>query len=153
MRTIAAFFTLIMLVYLPGTATAVAESLTWAGCGITKKAFMAELATGFEKETGVKIDRKEEDRRVGEMVERDMQARWSRANSRCKGLKGRDRAACNHELNAEKREWMAMKKAAKSQHSPEWTDHNDHDPGQKANPGRGKGKGKGKNKKKDSGNN
>ena len=31
------------------------ETLTWAGCGITKKAFMAELAAGFEKKTGVKI--------------------------------------------------------------------------------------------------
>jgi len=28
----------------------------WAGCGITKKAFMAELAAGFEKKTGIKID-------------------------------------------------------------------------------------------------
>jgi len=28
----------------------------WAGCGITKKAFMAELAAGFEKKTGVKVD-------------------------------------------------------------------------------------------------
>ena len=31
------------------------ETLTWAGCGITKKAFMAELAKGFEEKTGVKI--------------------------------------------------------------------------------------------------
>lgn len=38
----------------PLFATA-SETLTWAGCGITKKAFMAELAVGFEKETGVKI--------------------------------------------------------------------------------------------------
>ncbi|MEJ2181176.1 MAG: hypothetical protein P8Y28_12270, partial [Gammaproteobacteria bacterium] len=28
----------------------------WAGCGITKKAFMAELAAGFEKKTGIKVD-------------------------------------------------------------------------------------------------
>lgn len=28
----------------------------WAGCGITKKAFMSELAAGFEKKTGIKID-------------------------------------------------------------------------------------------------
>jgi len=30
----------------------------WAGCGITKKAFMSELATAFEKKTGVKVDLK-----------------------------------------------------------------------------------------------
>jgi len=29
--------------------------LVWAGCGITKKAFMAELAKAYEKKTGVKI--------------------------------------------------------------------------------------------------
>ena len=28
----------------------------WAGCGITKKAFMADLAAGFEAKTGIKID-------------------------------------------------------------------------------------------------
>jgi phosphate transport system substrate-binding protein len=37
-----------------GTAQA-AETITWAGCGITKKAFMAELAAGFEAKTGVAI--------------------------------------------------------------------------------------------------
>lgn len=31
-------------------------SLEWAGCGITKKAFMAELAKAYEKKTGVKIN-------------------------------------------------------------------------------------------------
>ena len=29
--------------------------IRWAGCGITKKAFMAELAKGFEKKTGIKV--------------------------------------------------------------------------------------------------
>jgi phosphate transport system substrate-binding protein len=28
----------------------------WAGCGITKKAFMAELATAYEAKTGIKVD-------------------------------------------------------------------------------------------------
>lgn len=28
----------------------------WAGCGITKKAFMAELAAAYEKKTGIKVD-------------------------------------------------------------------------------------------------
>ena len=31
------------------------NTLRWAGCGITKKAFMAELAKAYEKKTGVKI--------------------------------------------------------------------------------------------------
>jgi phosphate transport system substrate-binding protein len=30
-------------------------SISWAGCGITKKAFMAELAKAYEDKTGVKI--------------------------------------------------------------------------------------------------
>lgn len=29
--------------------------ITWAGCGITQKSFMKQLAQGFEKKTGVKI--------------------------------------------------------------------------------------------------
>ena len=49
----------------PGSTLAVAQPasiagddskvLHWAGCGITKKAFMAELAKGFEAETGIKV--------------------------------------------------------------------------------------------------
>lgn len=35
-----------------------AKTLTWAGCGISKKAFMGEMATAFEKKTGIKIDLK-----------------------------------------------------------------------------------------------
>lgn len=31
------------------------NTIHWAGCGITKKAFMAELAAGFEKKTGIKV--------------------------------------------------------------------------------------------------
>jgi phosphate transport system substrate-binding protein len=31
------------------------NTITWAGCGITKKAFMKELATAYEKKTGIKI--------------------------------------------------------------------------------------------------
>lgn len=29
--------------------------IRWGGCGITKKAFMAELAKGYEKKTGIKV--------------------------------------------------------------------------------------------------
>ena len=32
------------------------NSLIWAGCGITKHAFMAELAKAYEKKTGVKVN-------------------------------------------------------------------------------------------------
>lgn len=32
------------------------QSLIWAGCGITKKAFMKELAIAYEKKTGIKIE-------------------------------------------------------------------------------------------------
>lgn len=49
----------LILSLLPLTsAQAIAEDnvLHWAGCGITKKAFMAELAKGFEAKTGIKID-------------------------------------------------------------------------------------------------
>jgi len=35
--------------------SATAEPLHWAGCGITKKAFMAELAMAFEAKTGTQI--------------------------------------------------------------------------------------------------
>ena len=42
-------------------ATAIEQqgtSLLWAGCGITKKAFMAELAKAYEKKTGIKVNLK-----------------------------------------------------------------------------------------------
>ena len=32
------------------------ETLLWGGCGITKKAFMAELAKAYEKKTGIKVN-------------------------------------------------------------------------------------------------
>ncbi|HEB95534.1 MAG TPA: phosphate ABC transporter substrate-binding protein [Sedimenticola thiotaurini] len=41
------------LLLLSGTAGAV--TLSWVGCGITKKAFMAELAEAYRKETGTEI--------------------------------------------------------------------------------------------------
>jgi phosphate transport system substrate-binding protein len=45
-----------IIVAAPVTANAVAKkSLTWAGCGISKKAFMTEMAKAYEKKTGVKI--------------------------------------------------------------------------------------------------
>lgn len=42
---------------LPATAFSGENSeLNWSGCGITKKAFMAELANAYEKKTGIKIN-------------------------------------------------------------------------------------------------
>jgi phosphate transport system substrate-binding protein len=38
-----------------GTAFADNKTLTWVGCGISKKAFMSEIAAAYEKKTGVKI--------------------------------------------------------------------------------------------------
>lgn len=38
------------------TITPKSEGLIWAGCGITKKAFMQELATAYQKKTGIEID-------------------------------------------------------------------------------------------------
>jgi len=39
-------------------AAGAAKSLQWAGCGISKKAFMAELAAAYERKTGIKIELK-----------------------------------------------------------------------------------------------
>ena len=32
------------------------ETLKWAGCGISKKAFMSEMSKAYTKKTGVKVD-------------------------------------------------------------------------------------------------
>ena len=37
------------------TVSAAEEALQWAGCGITKKAFMKELAKAYTKKTGIKV--------------------------------------------------------------------------------------------------
>lgn len=36
--------------------SATTKKITWAGCGISKNAFMGEMATAYEKKTGVKVD-------------------------------------------------------------------------------------------------
>lgn len=38
------------------TASAATKKISWAGCGISKNAFMGEMAVAYEKKTGVKID-------------------------------------------------------------------------------------------------
>lgn len=37
------------------TVAEITPGLTWAGCGVTKKAFMTELARAYETKTGIKI--------------------------------------------------------------------------------------------------
>jgi len=53
------FITLLSIGFLLNIGQAVAAdpvTLKWVGCGISKKAFMKELAAGYEKKTGVIID-------------------------------------------------------------------------------------------------
>jgi len=45
----------VVAVGFPASASAADKSLTWVGCGISKKAFMAELASAYETKTGIKI--------------------------------------------------------------------------------------------------
>jgi len=40
----------------PVTVQAEQKVLKWVGCGISKKAFMKELAAGYEKKTGIKVE-------------------------------------------------------------------------------------------------
>ncbi len=47
---------LLGLLVFNGAAAEQKEELNWAGCGITKKAFMAELAKAYEKKTGIKVN-------------------------------------------------------------------------------------------------
>lgn len=56
-RTAIAIASLALLVLAPQTGIA-AESrkITWAGCGISKNAFMAEMAEAYKKKTGIEID-------------------------------------------------------------------------------------------------
>ena len=54
MRTV--HLTRFIVVFLFSTALHAGTTLNWAGCGITKKAFMAELAAAYEKKTGVHIE-------------------------------------------------------------------------------------------------
>jgi phosphate transport system substrate-binding protein len=52
-----AFFIAMGALVAPASA-APKKELSWAGCGISKKAFMGELAKAFEKKSGVKINLK-----------------------------------------------------------------------------------------------
>jgi phosphate transport system substrate-binding protein len=46
---------LLALLILPAPSFAATKTLSWAGCGITKKAFMQDLAKAFETKTGIHI--------------------------------------------------------------------------------------------------
>lgn len=57
MRTRLVAVTLVGAATLLSTGAALASAdMVWAGCGITKTAFMAELAKAYEKKTGTRID-------------------------------------------------------------------------------------------------
>ncbi|MBI1424840.1 MAG: phosphate ABC transporter substrate-binding protein [Gammaproteobacteria bacterium] len=43
------------LLSIASVSQAAEKDMVWAGCGITKKAFMAELAKAYEKKTGIKV--------------------------------------------------------------------------------------------------
>ena len=47
---------LIAMLATPAAALSDNKSIMWAGCGITKKAFMSELAKAYEKKTGIKVN-------------------------------------------------------------------------------------------------
>ncbi len=54
MKRFLSFTILLFALIFPLTSLAV--TLNWAGCGITKKAFMAELAIAYEKKTGIHVE-------------------------------------------------------------------------------------------------
>jgi len=58
MRFITILITALTISLLGNSAWAKTDSgsILWAGCGITKKAFMSELAKAYEKKTGVKVN-------------------------------------------------------------------------------------------------
>ncbi len=49
------FFWLLSAMSLPAYSSS-PNQINWAGCGITKKAFMKELAKAYEKKTGIKVN-------------------------------------------------------------------------------------------------
>ena len=59
-KSYVSLFGIIALMFSPfGVSNSLANTnkqLVWAGCGITKKAFMAELAKAYEKKTGIKVN-------------------------------------------------------------------------------------------------
>jgi phosphate transport system substrate-binding protein len=50
------YIMILLYLLLAPAATAETVTLNWAGCGITKKAFMAELAQAWERKTGIHIE-------------------------------------------------------------------------------------------------
>lgn len=56
MRSLITFLSIALLLNLSHAIAKEPTSLKWVGCGISKKAFMKELAAGYQKKTGVIID-------------------------------------------------------------------------------------------------
>ncbi len=50
------FISLVISLPVAASETGANSTLVWAGCGVTRKAFMSELAKAYEKKTGVHID-------------------------------------------------------------------------------------------------
>ena len=50
------YFALGLMAVLTLPAAAADKKITWAGCGISKNAFMSEMAAAYKKKTGVEID-------------------------------------------------------------------------------------------------
>ncbi|VAX12458.1 hypothetical protein MNBD_GAMMA24-1263, partial [hydrothermal vent metagenome] len=49
------FITAAVLLCTSFTTAVMAAEINWTGCGITKKAFMSELAAAYEKKTGTTV--------------------------------------------------------------------------------------------------
>ena len=57
MKRISTLFIFILLtISSTGLSAKSSESILWGGCGITKKAFMAELAKAYTKKTGIQVN-------------------------------------------------------------------------------------------------
>jgi len=56
MKSLISLFTIGLLLNMGQALAAEPVTLKWVGCGISKKAFMKELAAGYQKKTGVIID-------------------------------------------------------------------------------------------------
>lgn len=54
-KYVAVLLSIVTLSVLSATPASAAETLTWAGCGISKKAFMKELAKAYTRKTGITV--------------------------------------------------------------------------------------------------
>jgi len=57
-RLVIGLFAVLSVVISPSPVAKTGSAILWGGCGITKKAFMAELAKAYTKKTGIKVNLK-----------------------------------------------------------------------------------------------